>query len=142
MANIVFYAKPGCLTNQRQQVLLRRLGHSVTVRDLLSEPWSPERLYEFLKSRPVSEWFNPAAPAIKLGAVDPDGLDAAAALRLLVADPVLIRARYGNGPGQIRRIRDPGDAGATGHIGAQHGRDHASCSRPDGHGALRRRVVR
>jgi nitrogenase-associated protein len=134
MANIVFYAKPGCLTNQRQQVLLRRLGHSVTVRDLLSEPWSPERLYEFLKSRPVSEWFNPAAPAIKLGAVDPDGLDAAAALRLLAADPVLIQRpllemdqdRYAgfDTPEMLERLG----------ISAQHGRDHASCSRPDGHG--------
>ena len=134
MADIVFYAKPGCLTNQRQQALLRRLGHSVTVRDLLSEPWSPERLYEFLKSRPVSEWFNPAAPAIKLGAVDPAGLDGAAALRLLVADPVLIhrplletnRDRYAgfDDPEMLERLG----------ISAQHGRDHESCSRPDGHG--------
>jgi len=134
MANIVFYSKPGCLTNQRQQVLLRRLGHSVTVRNLLAEPWSPERLYEFLKSRPVSEWFNPAAPAIKLGAVDPDAVDAAAALRLLVADPVLIRRPLLETDQDRYAGFDTPEMQERLGISARHGRDHESCSRPDGHG--------
>jgi nitrogenase-associated protein len=134
MADIVFYAKPGCLTNRRQQALLRRLGHRVTVRDLLSEPWTAERLYEFLKSLPIIEWFNLAAPAIKLGTLDPAGLDASAALRLLVDDPVLIR----------RPLMETGDDRYAGFessqmqtqlgINAQHGRNHAACSRLDGHG--------
>jgi len=135
MADIVFYAKPGCLTNQRQQALLRRLGHRVTVRDLLSEPWTPQRLYEFLKSLPVIEWFNPAAPAIKLGALDPAALDGAAALRLLVADPVLIRRPLmETGPERYAGFECP-DMQARLGITAQHGRDHSACSRPDGQGA-------
>ena len=134
MANIVFYAKPGCLTNQRQQVLLRRLGHSVTVRDLLSEPWSPERLYEFLKSRPVREWFNPAAPAVRLGAVDPDALDAAAALRLLAEDPVLIhRPLLEAGQDRYAGFDTPEMQDRLG-IAVRHGQDHESCTRPQGHG--------
>jgi nitrogenase-associated protein len=132
MTDIVFYAKPGCLTNRRQQALLVRHGHRVTVRDLLSEPWSPERLYEFLKSRPVSEWFNPAAPAIKLGAVDPEGLDEAAALRLLVADPVLIlRPLLETNHGRYAGFDTPEMQALLG-ISAQYGQDHASCSQPGG----------
>ena len=41
--------------------------------------------------RPVAEWFNPAAPAVKSGAVDPQALDAEQALDLLLAQPLLIR---------------------------------------------------
>jgi len=91
MAEIVFYAKPGCLTNRRQWALLQQLGYRVTVRDLLTENWSPVRLYPFLRSRPVREWFNPAAPAVRSGTLDSGRLDAAGALQLLVADPLLIR---------------------------------------------------
>jgi nitrogenase-associated protein len=137
MADIVFYAKPGCLTNQRQQALLRRLGHRVTVRDLLSEPWSPERLYEFLKSLPVIEWFNLSAPAIKLGTLDPAGLDGAAALRLLVADPVLIRRPLmETGHDRYAGFECPRMQARLG-ITAQPGPVPNSCSRPERDGACR-----
>ncbi|SDS71889.1 ArsC/Spx/MgsR family protein [Pseudomonas oryzae] len=91
MTRIVFYAKPGCATNARQQRLLRAAGIDLEVRDLLGEPWNAERLLAFFADRPVSEWFNRAAPAVKAGAVVPEALDRVQALALLLATPLLIR---------------------------------------------------
>lgn len=91
MTRIVFYEKPGCATNARQQRLLRAAGIDLEVRDLLGEPWTAERLLAFFADRPVSEWFNRAAPAVKAGAVLPEALDRAQALALLLATPLLIR---------------------------------------------------
>jgi nitrogenase-associated protein len=91
MATIVFYEKPGCVTNTRQRRALEADGHQVVARSLLSEVWTPARLREFFGAMPVAAWFNPAAPAVKSGAVDPAALDADAALALMLADPLLIR---------------------------------------------------
>ena len=76
MPAVVFYEKPGCLTNARQKALLERHGCRLTVRNLLSEPWTEARLYEFLQQKPVVQWFNPAAPKINhrtLAAAMPGG---------------------------------------------------------------------
>lgn len=91
MTSIVFYEKPGCASNRRQKQLLQAAGFELQVRDLLAEPWSREQLRAFFAGRPVAEWFNPAAPAVKSGAVDPQALDAEQALDLLLAQPLLIR---------------------------------------------------
>lgn len=91
MTAVVFYEKPGCLTNARQRVLLLQHGCELTVRNLLSEPWTEDSLYAFLNRRPVSEWFNPAAPKIRSGEIDPGALDRESAMALLLADPLLIR---------------------------------------------------
>jgi nitrogenase-associated protein len=91
VTTIVFYEKPRCATNARQRRLLESAGHQVIVRDLLVEPWTAERLQEFFAGLPVQEWFNPAAPRIKSGAIDPGRLTAEAALALMLADPLLIR---------------------------------------------------
>lgn len=91
MAHITFYEKPGCGGNARQKALLQAAGHTLDVRDLLSWPWTAEALLAFLKPLPVAQWFNPAAPRIKSGAVNPAALDADAALALLLAEPLLIR---------------------------------------------------
>lgn len=91
MPSIIFYEKPGCLTNRKQKTLLQDAGFSLEVRDLLSEPWSAAELTGFLQPLPVSEWFNPAAPQVKKGEVDPQILDEAAAIKLLLAKPLLIR---------------------------------------------------
>jgi nitrogenase-associated protein len=91
MTSIVFYEKPGCATNRRQKQLLQAAGFELQVRDLLAEPWSREQLRAFFAERPVAEWFNRAAPAIKSGALDPQALDAEQALDLLLAQPLLIR---------------------------------------------------
>jgi len=91
MANVIFYEKPGCGTNARQKKALQEAGHTLDVRDLLSEPWTADRLLAFFGDEPVAAWLNPAAPAVKSGEVDPDGLDAATALSMMIDTPLLIR---------------------------------------------------
>ena len=44
MARILFYEKPGCTGNLRQKRLLVDAGHTVLARNLLTEPWTAERL--------------------------------------------------------------------------------------------------
>jgi nitrogenase-associated protein len=91
MPAVVFYEKPGCLTNARQKVLLERQGCQLAVRDLLVEAWTEERLYAFLEAIPVAHWFNPVAPRVKAGEIDPAVLDTRTAMALLLEDPLLIR---------------------------------------------------
>lgn len=91
MARIVFYEKPGCGGNARQKALLAAAGHELEVRDLLAWPWTRETLLDFLAPLPVAGWFNRAAPRVKSGEVDPDALQAEAALALLLEQPLLIR---------------------------------------------------
>lgn len=91
MAHIVFYEKPGCGGNARQKAVLRAARHTVEVRNLLTWPLTREALLDFLAPLPVAEWFNRAAPRIKSGEVQPEALDAQAALALLLQEPLLIR---------------------------------------------------
>lgn len=91
MASVVFYEKPGCGTNARQKLMLANAGHTLEVKSLLTEPWTRERLKTFFGETPVASWFNPAAPAVKSGAVDPSAMEAEAALSLMVEQPILIR---------------------------------------------------
>ena len=91
MSAVVFYEKPGCLTNARQKALLERCGCKLIVRDLLSESWTRSSLLAFLEKTPVEDWFNPAAPRIRAGEIDPAALDTDSAMLLLLSDPILIR---------------------------------------------------
>ena len=91
MADLDIYAKPGCINNRKQQEILRQLGHDLRTYDLLTTPWTPERLRPFFATKPVAEWFNYTAPRVKSGEVNPSALDEAAALAAMVADPLLIR---------------------------------------------------
>lgn len=91
MAQVIFYAKPGCSGNARQMVLLKEAGHAVSERDLLSEPWTRESLLAFLDPLAPADWFNRSAPKVKSGAVVPEDLDRETALALLLAEPLLIR---------------------------------------------------
>ncbi|MFG1375206.1 ArsC/Spx/MgsR family protein [Xanthobacter oligotrophicus] len=91
MAIVTFYEKPGCGTNARQKLALSNAGHTLEVRSLLAEPWTAERLRGFFGDTPVAAWFNPAAPKVKSGAVDPFAVGAAAAIALMLAEPLLIR---------------------------------------------------
>jgi nitrogenase-associated protein len=91
VTRILFYEKPGCTGNLRQKRLLEDAGHTVLARNLLTEPWTAERLHGFFGARPVAEWFNRNAPRVKSGAVVPEALDAEAAMKLLLAEPLLIR---------------------------------------------------
>jgi len=91
MSEVLFFEKPGCINNTRQKALLTSAGHLVVARNLLTEPWTAERLRTFFGELPVAEWFNPSAPAIKEGRVVPEAVDEAAALQLMLVDPLLIR---------------------------------------------------
>ena len=91
MTTLIFYEKPGCSTNARQKRLLRAAGHELIVRDLLAEPWTAPRLLEFFAGLPVADWFNRAAPQLKSGEIDPAGIDANAALAMMLRNPLLIR---------------------------------------------------
>jgi nitrogenase-associated protein len=91
VATILFYEKPGCASNARQKRLLAEAGHELIVRNLLETRWTAEELRPFFGNRPVAEWFNRAAPRIKSGEVIPEALDEAAALALMLDDPLLIR---------------------------------------------------
>ncbi|EIC20657.1 ArsC/Spx/MgsR family protein [Thiorhodovibrio frisius] len=88
---VIFYEKPGCISNGKQKALLRSLGHDLSVHNLLAERWTPERLRPFFGDLPVRDWFNPTAPRIKAGEVKPDALDETTALALMLDDPLLIR---------------------------------------------------
>jgi len=91
MAEIWFYEKPGCINNTRQKALLRQSGHQVIACNLLEEPWRQDELRKYFGELPVAQWFNRTAPAVKNGTVDPDALDEARALQLMMDDPILIR---------------------------------------------------
>jgi nitrogenase-associated protein len=91
MTEIVFFEKPGCATNARQRRTLEAAGHQVVARNLLTEAWTAERLLGFFGDAPVKSWFNPAAPLVKDGTVDPTSIDASRALDLLLEHPLLIR---------------------------------------------------
>lgn len=91
MATVVFYEKPGCGTNARQKQALAAAGHTLVVKSLLTEPWTAGRLSGFFGDTPVASWFNPAAPRVKSGAVDPSAVSADAALAMMLAEPLLIR---------------------------------------------------
>jgi len=91
MTRVVFWEKPGCAGNAKQQALLRASGHELEIRDLLAEPWSADRLRRFFGDRPVAEWFNRQAPCIKSGALRPETLTDSEALAAMIAEPLLIR---------------------------------------------------
>lgn len=91
MVQIIFYEKPGCISNARQKRLLTESGHTLDVRNLLETPWSPDGLRPFFGDTPVADWFNKTAPRVKSGEVRPDALSASEALAELCADPILIR---------------------------------------------------
>jgi nitrogenase-associated protein len=91
MAYVIFWEKPGCAGNARQKALLAASGHALEVRNLLSELWEADRLRSFFGARAVAEWFNRSSPRLKSGEVRPEALNEAAALALMLADPLLIR---------------------------------------------------
>jgi nitrogenase-associated protein len=129
MATITFYEKPGCKTNARQKTMLETAGHIVVARSLLTEPWTAERLRGFFGSTPVTSWFNPAAPRIKSGEIDPAAVDAWAALAIMVQDPLLIRRPLVE-VGEQRCAgfdREP----VTSLLGGPTDPDAEKCSRPE-----------
>ena len=90
MNELTFYEKPGCVGNQRQKALLRALGISFQVKDLLTTAWTTETLRPFFADKPVAAWFNASAPKVKSGEIRVHAVDEAQALALMVAEPLLI----------------------------------------------------
>lgn len=90
MTRLWFYEKPGCVGNRNQLALLRRMGYQPEVRNLLSQPWTADTLRPFFGSKPVPEWFNSTAPAVKNGAIKIARMAPDQALRLMLAEPLLI----------------------------------------------------
>ncbi len=131
MTQLVFYEKPGCISNRRQQQLLRRQGFALEVRDLLREAWSAERLRPFFGERPVAEWFNPSAPAIKQGEIDPSALSEAQALAAMVADPLLIRRPLVESPLGLLAGFTPDPLWQRLGVVLEEAEDLASCARSD-----------
>jgi len=91
MKFIIFYEKPGCLTNEKQKKALRDAGYKVIARDLLNNDMSEEELHEFFKKMPVTKWFNPNAREIKSGSINPVNLDEKTALTMIKNNPILLR---------------------------------------------------
>ncbi|MGJ5066539.1 ArsC/Spx/MgsR family protein [Bradyrhizobium oligotrophicum] len=91
VTTVVFYEKPGCGTNARQKLMLTRAGHDVVARNLLTESWTGERLRAYFAGTPVWAWFNPASPRVKSGEIEPETIEAVAAIDLMLEDPLLIR---------------------------------------------------
>jgi nitrogenase-associated protein len=127
VATITFHQKPGCKTNARQKQMLEAAGHAVVAKSLLTEPWTDERLRGFFGSTSIASWFNPAAPRIKSGEIDPAAFDASAALAILVGDPLLIRRPLVEANGQrcAGFDREP----VTSLLGGAADPDAESCSR-------------
>ncbi len=91
MANVIFYEKPGCINNTKQKALLRAAGHKVEARNLLTQKWTKSALRAFFGDLPVVAWFNPSAPQIKSGEINPNSISEENALDLMVKNPLLIR---------------------------------------------------
>jgi nitrogenase-associated protein len=91
MARVLFYEKPGCANNTRQQKWLEAAGHEVHAHSLLTHPWTADELRAYFGARPVAAWFNRAAPRVKAGEVVPEQCTADEALALMLAEPLLIR---------------------------------------------------
>jgi len=88
---IVFWEKPGCMGNARQRALLATTGREIEAKSLPDHKWTREELEPFLEGLEVFDWFNHGARRVKEGEVIPEGLDAEAAMKILLADPILVR---------------------------------------------------
>ncbi len=91
MSSVIFYEKPGCVTNRKQKAILQEAGLSLQVKNLLNHPWQRQELASYFQDLPVDDWFNPSAPDVKNGQLQVHGLDSETALDLLINDPLLIR---------------------------------------------------
>jgi nitrogenase-associated protein len=89
---ILFFEKPGCAESLRQKSRLAAAGYKVDARDLTSESWTPGGLRGFFADKPVAEWFDPRAPKILSGEIDPAKITPQAALVMMAVDPSLIRS--------------------------------------------------
>ena len=71
--------------------MLELSGNQITALNLLEHPWTKEELEAYLGEKPVAECFNPAAPAIKSGEINPLDYTKEEAIVLMINDPLLIK---------------------------------------------------
>jgi len=88
---VTFYEKPGCVTNQKQKKLLIENGYLLQVKSLLDTKFFPEDLIQFFDPLPVHAWFNPNAPKIKQGLINPKTYSAEDAIVAFLKEPILIK---------------------------------------------------
>lgn len=91
MATILFFEKPGCINNTKQKTILAANGHTVIALSLLEHRFRPEELRAYFGDLPIPQWFNPTAPRIKNGEIDPTTMDEGHAIAAMLADRLLIR---------------------------------------------------
>lgn len=91
MSSIIFYEKPGCLNGEKQKEILRRSGHSLECRNILTFPWSAANLFPFIVGKTAQQIMNDTAPAIKQGKINPEALSFEETIVLMTSDPILIR---------------------------------------------------
>jgi nitrogenase-associated protein len=102
--HLTFYEKPGCVGNARQKTILSAAGHTLDVRDILTDPLSEDDLRFFFRDLPFADWFNPSAPAVTKGEFDPTTVTAEEALKAMLRDRLLIHR-------PLIRIGETGTAG-------------------------------
>lgn len=91
MPKITFYVKPGEDGEFAHQQNLVESGYEIEIRDLSAENWTAALLRPFFDNKPVPEWFNPQAPQILSGEINPLTMHAQGALVAMSVDPDLIR---------------------------------------------------
>lgn len=91
MAHVVFFEKPGCINNTRQENWLTAAGHVVRTVNILEHPWTAEELKLFFGDKAMADCFNFTAPSIKSGELNPANLSDQAALEAMVRQPLLIK---------------------------------------------------
>ena len=92
MHKIIFYEKPGCADNTRKKNHLKNSGYIVEARDLTRERWTSAGLRAFFAEKPVKDWFDPSAPRVVSGEINPAAINPQAALVMMSVDPSLIRS--------------------------------------------------
>lgn len=88
---IVFYEKPGCSGNAKQKKLLDLYQVTYKTKDILTEPWSFEKLSAFFGTLPKEKIYNPFAPQIKQKALDIDALTKEELIQAMLQKPILIK---------------------------------------------------
>lgn len=91
MAQITFYTKPNCKNAIQQIELLELAGHEVIVVDLLAYSWTKEKLLYYFNGKTPAYWYNPKAPSIKSGELNPTDYNTEETIELLLEDHILIR---------------------------------------------------
>jgi len=91
MRKLLFFEKPGCITNGKQKKWLRESGIDFQARNLLVEPWTAPRLRDFFGDLPLSEWINKNAPAVSSGEFTLENLTESELIQAMIEQPLLIR---------------------------------------------------